>query len=166
MAKSVAAKQRRAAARREQRRLNIEAVAARVEPICVECGSRAEELVGWTDLYRPRPDRPDLMVKKFWRCRCGAYVGCHKDTIIPLGHPAGPETQRARMAAHAAFDPMWLRKAEIAGIPKQVARAQGYVWLARALQIDPTVCHIGMMSRETAIRVVDLCQPPKAEAAA
>lgn len=126
----------------------------RVDPVCVECNGRDPELVGGDVIY---PHRPDLYRKKFLRCRCGAYVGCHMGTDLPLGHPAGPLTQRARKDAHAAFDPLWKRKMAKDGVSKHEARGAGYRWLAAELGIDPKACHIGWMNRETALRVVAAC---------
>lgn len=126
----------------------------RVVPICVECGSGDPELVGGEVVY---PHRPDLFSKRFCRCRCGAFVRCHDGTDLPLGHPAGPATQRARKDAHAAFDPFWRAKMERDGISKHEARGKGYRWLAAELGIDPKTCHIGWMNRETALRVVAIC---------
>ncbi len=113
-------------------------------PTCIECGSRAE-IVGGSRIY---PHRPDLYQKKFWLCGCGAYVGCHPGTREPLGSPAGPETRRARSAAHAAFDPLWRSG--------QMRRKAAYAWLSQALGVERNDCHIGMMDQDTAKRVVQL----------
>jgi hypothetical protein len=166
MTQTTPQKQRRARERREKRRAKVEATAVRCKPVCVECGKLATELVGWTAIYRPRPERPDLMAKQFWRCGCGAYVGCHPFTTIPLGRPAGPETQKLRSAAHGVFDRLWLLKAEREEISKGEARTKGYAWLAAQLGIEPRECHIGWMDAATASRVVEICAPAKRKEAA
>lgn len=123
---------------------------------CSDCPG-AVVLVSGLVIY---PHRPDLDHKQFWRCEsCGAYVGCHPGTEHPLGSPAGPATRAARNAAHAAFDPLWKAKMARENVRKHVARGAAYRWLADALGIDPSACHIGMMDEATALRVVDLCLP-------
>jgi hypothetical protein len=113
----------------------------KVEPKCIECGKLATLVCG-ESIY---PHRPDLFSKRFYLCECGAYCGCHPNTIVPLGFPCGAETRRARSAAHAAFDPLWKRGS--------MARRDAYQWLASLLGIDPEDCHIGMMDAETARRI-------------
>lgn len=127
---------------------------ARVD--CGECGKPAGLVTGET-IY---PHRPDLHAKPFWRCCvCGAYVGCHDGTYKPKGSPCGPETRAARIAAHAAFDPLWRLKAERDGIAPGHARAKAYRWLAEQLQISGAETHIGMFDAATARRVVEICAP-------
>ncbi len=154
MTRSNARRARDAAANREFQA----AKAPHCEPRCVECGHLATKLVGWSDIYRPRPDRPDLMGKQFWVCDCGAFVGCHGHSTKALGYPAGPATQAARKAAHASFDRLWQAKMRREGCSKAVARGAGYLWLARQLGIDEAVCHIAMMDAALASRVVDVCR--------
>ena len=113
--------------------------------ICGECGNEAELATG-RDIY---PHRRDLQHKDFWRCRrCGARCGCHKGTKNPLGAPAGPETRKARQAAHSAFDPIWR------GDLKTMNRREAYQWLADITGIEPVHCHIGMMNKDQALLVV------------
>lgn len=127
---------------------------ARVD--CGECGKPAGLVTG--ELIYPL--RLDLHAKSYWRCcACGAYVGCHDGTLRPKGSPCGPETRAARIAAHAAFDPLWRRKAVKEGVSGNVARGAGYRWLAEQLGIKPEDCHIGMMDAATARRVVEACKP-------
>lgn len=127
---------------------------ARVD--CGECGKPAGLVDGRT-IY---PHQPDLSAKAFWRCAvCGAYVGCHDGTFKPKGSPCGPETRTARIAAHAAFDPLWRRKIEKDGVPQHEARGSAYRWLAAQLGIAGDDCHIGMFDAATARRVVEVCAP-------
>ena len=123
---------------------------------CQEC-ARPAGLVTGQVVY---PGRPDLHAKTYWRCcACGAYVGCHPGTELPLGTPCGPITRAARSEAHAAFDPLWRAKMARDGVQKHVARGAAYRWLAAELGIDPGACHIGMMDAATAKRVVEICKP-------
>jgi hypothetical protein len=120
---------------------------------CIEC-SGWPELVTGRDIY---PHRPDLYARSFWRCtRCDAYVGCHPRSDNPLGSPAGPETRKARSAAHAAFDPLWKGGG--------LSRSEAYKWLADQLGQAPGKTHISWMDAATARRVVDACRA-KAEGA-
>lgn len=128
-----------------------------IEPICIECGKLAVQVSG-REVY---PHREDLWPKPFFRCACGAYVGCHPGTEIPLGYPAGPVTRRARNDAHAAFDPLWKAKAAREGIKAGKARGLGYAWLARTLEIEPAACHISHMNAADARRVVEVCRNPR-----
>lgn len=63
---------------------------------CLECGLLAKSVDG----RKVYPHRPDLYSRRFWVCQCGAYVGSHKDSGEPLGHPVGPEGRKvsARIA--------------------------------------------------------------------
>jgi hypothetical protein len=94
------------------------------------------------------PHRPDLHSKSFWQCDCGAYCGCHPGTTTALGSPCGPETRKARSAAHAAFDPYWKLG--------KMTRSAAYKRLADELGIKRADCHIGMMDAVTARRVVEV----------
>lgn len=123
---------------------------------CGECAKPAGLVTGEV-VY---PHRPDLHAKTFWRCcACGAYVGCHDGTLKPKGSPCGPETRAARIAAHAAFDPLWRRKMANEGIGQNHARASAYKWLAAQLGTEPAKTHIGMFDAATALRVVEVCAP-------
>ncbi len=115
-------------------------------PLCIECGGTAE-IVGGETIY---PHRPDLYDKRFWLCTCGAYCGCHGVTTRPLGNPCGPETRRARMAAHAAFDPIWRRK--------EMGRREAYTWLSQRMGLEFERTHIGMFTKEQAHEVVRHCR--------
>lgn len=110
--------------------------------VCIECGGNGS-LCDGRSIY---PHRPDLFNKSFYRCSCGAYCGCHPGTTKPLGHPCGPDTRKARSAAHAAFDPLWKTG--------KMGRRQAYAWLAAVLGIPEKECHIGMMTAERAGLVV------------
>ena len=43
-----------------------------------------------------------------WLCpRCGASVGCHNNSRIPMGTMANAELRQNRQRAHAYIDPLW-----------------------------------------------------------
>jgi hypothetical protein len=98
-------------------------------------------LVGGAAIY---PHRRDLYGKRFYRCSCGAFVGCHPGTDKALGSCAGPETRKARSAAHAAFDPIWKSG--------KMKRSDAYRALAGRMGIAPERCHISWMGRSEALR--------------
>ena len=105
-------------------------------------------MVGGLAIY---PHRHDLREKKFYQCApCDAYVGCHPGTTNPLGRLANAELRAAKMAAHAAFDPLWKSGAK--------KRGSAYAWLADALRIDKKQCHIGMFDVADCRRVVEVCK--------
>ncbi len=96
------------------------------------------------------PHRPDLKHKHFWVCNdCDAWVGCHPGTNRPLGRLANGALRRAKMAAHAAFDPLWKSGA--------MRRKQAYTWLAGKLGIAVENCHIGMFDEADCQRVIAAC---------
>ena len=95
-----------------------------------------------------------------WACTpCQAWVGCHGTTDKPLGRLANKALRQAKMAAHAAFDPIWQAKQRRDGLIKGHARGKGYKWLAAQLGIEPAHCHVGMMNEGMCRRVVEVCQP-------
>lgn len=106
-----------------------------IAPVCIEC-ARETSLVTGRRIY---PHRPDLYERHFYLCECGAYCGTHKGTTEPLGYPCGPVTRKARLRAHAAFDPLWRGK------KAPMSRGDAYRWLAKRLGINKQDCHIGMM---------------------
>ena len=71
---------------------------------------------------------------------CGAFVGCHPNTEIPLGTLADDATREARKRAHSAFDHIWR--------DKHLSRDEAYLWLAGKLGIERRECHIGMFEVE------------------
>lgn len=128
---------------------------ATVPPRCAECGG-GTVCVSGDQIY---PHRPDLFRKWFWRCPCGAYVGCHPNSQTPLGTPAGPATRQARSEAHAVFDALWQRKMARDGVSRHEARNAAYAWLAEQMGLDPSATHIGSFTQEQCAQVVALCRP-------
>lgn len=129
--------------------------AATPAPICPYCTAPARRVTGKT-VYRRKPELADKII---WLCApCDAWVGCHPGSDRPLGRLANAELRRAKMAAHAAFDPIWRRHMARDGVAKKVARNRAYAWLAHAIGIDRERCHIGMMDIATCNRVVEVCR--------
>lgn len=88
-------------------------------------------------------------------CECGARVGCHTGTDIPLGTLADKATMQARRAAHAAFDPLWQNKG--AG-----ARKRTYQALSKAM--GKNAAHISWMDAEDCLTVVSLINAGRIQA--
>jgi hypothetical protein len=104
-------------------------------------------LVTGADVYRYRPDLAD---KPIWRCEsCGAYTGCHPGTTKRVGRLANAKTRALKVAAHAAFDPMWQREG--------MSRTAAYRWLREQTGLPERDCHIGWMDDETLRRIPQLC---------
>jgi len=72
-------------------------------------------------------------------CECvpdWAYVGCHKNTVKPLGSLANKKLRIWRGKAHKAFDPLWEGG--------RMERNEAYTWLAGKLHVAVDKCHIAM----------------------
>ena len=79
-----------------------------------------------------------------WLCKpCDAYVGCHKNTKIPLGTMANKETREWRKKAHESFDPIWKNKI--------MTRNQAYLLLKAHFNKD---VHIGESDIEMCKQIV------------
>jgi hypothetical protein len=89
---------------------------------------------------------------------CGAWVGCHEGTTNALGGLANAELREAKIAAHAAFDPLWQAKIRRDECSKAKARKAGYKWLSEQLGIPFERTHIGYMSLEECRKVVEVCK--------
>lgn len=81
--------------------------------------------------------------------KCGARVGCHPGTDIPLGTLADADTMKARRAAHAEFDKLWFGKTGW-------HRKQAYRALSKALGVRSA--HISWLDEDQCKRVVSLCR--------
>lgn len=126
---------------------------------CPYCTHPASKVTGRV-IY---PHRPDLYAKQFFQCvPCDAYVGCHPDGR-PLGRLANPALRKAKMAAHAAFDPLW--QDQRGAYPdeqrpqkklQRIMRARAYQWLAAQMGMDFDDTHIGMFDVLQCKRVVEV----------
>lgn len=116
-------------------------------PLCPYCDRPAKHVTG-AAIY---PQRPDLFGKHFYQCApCDAHVGCHPNSMAPMGRLANAELRKAKQAAHAAFDPTWK-----SGKRK---RHEAYAWLAAEVGVSPQNCHIGMFDVDQCRAVVRACQ--------
>lgn len=114
---------------------------------CPYCHENAVKAFG-DEVY---PHRNDLHHKKFWVCHgCDAYVGCHGTTFRPLGRLANAELRKAKIAAHIAFDTIWMGG--------YMPRSDAYVWLAGEMELSKSKCHIGEMTVSQCEAVVSICK--------
>jgi len=120
------------------------------EVLCPYC-EKPSQVVGGNVIY---PHRSDLYRLNFWHCApCEAYVGCHKGSKAPLGRLANAELRKAKKDAHDAFDPLW----RLGGF----SRDEAYLTLARAMQLDPKDCHIGMFDMDQCKKVIEISKDLK-----
>lgn len=128
-------------------------------PACAHCAGTSRLTTG-AEIYRGRADLAD---KNFWKCECGAYVGCHGRTKRPLGTCANAQLRDARSKLHdLRFDPIWRgaisqcgykpEDSRAAAIILATSRARLYHWLAEQLGIRKEACHISMFDLETCRR--------------
>lgn len=66
---------------------------------------------------------------------CGAYVGMHPFTAIPLGTLANEEQRRARKTCKVDFEVLWKTG--------RITRDQAYAELADHMGIEKEACHFG-----------------------
>ena len=111
--------------------------------VCGYCGGVAE-LTDSAEVYGGRS------YGSIYICRpCQAWVGCHPNTLQPLGTLAKAELRQWRNHAHASFDVLWRYKG--------VKRQEAYAWLAEKLNLTKEECHIGLFTIEQCKRVVQVC---------
>lgn len=116
-------------------------------PKCPYC-DRLSVLVGGAKIY---PHRADLVGRHFYECApCDARVGCHPNTMLPMGRLANAELRTEKQRAHAAFDPIWRSG--------KFDRKEAYAWLAEQLGITEPNCHIGMFDIDLCRRTVRICK--------
>src|SRR5687767_10264645 len=87
----------------------------------------------------------DRFKNHVYACKaCDTLVGTHPGTTRPLGTMAGKALRRARMAAHAAFDPIWRGEGAL------LSRPDAY----RSLKAATGVQHIGESNADECRRVI------------
>lgn len=121
------------------------------DPVCVECGGMGRLVSGAV----AHPDKPERRNLAYYRCDCGALVGCHPGTAVAAGRPASAPTRALRRKAHHALDAIWgirTRTPLAAGH----ARARAYKWLARQLGLRPDDCHLGWMNGDQLRQVLEI----------
>lgn len=123
----------------------VDRVAHKIAPpeTCIYCNGEVH-LVSNARFYGKEIGWPLAYV-----CSCGARVGCHPETSIPLGTLADKATSAARSAAHQAFDPLWRGKG-------REVRTRAYAALAEAMGAG-SPGHISMMTIADCTKLVRVC---------
>ena len=111
---------------------------------CDYCGHR-DELVDDAVIYGRSYGHTAYLCRN-----CGAYVGCHGRSDKPLGRLANAQLRRWKMAAHAAFDPLWKRG------PFRGRRRAAYAWLAEKMALPVEKTHIGMFDERQCQQVIEI----------
>lgn len=78
--------------------------------------------------------------------KCGARVGVHPFTNVPVGTLANKELAQMRRMLHVEFDKLWQ-----SGI---MSKSCAYRQLAHKLQISFEECHIGQFELENCIEAI------------
>jgi len=109
---------------------------------CPYCGAKAD-FCDSAEIYGGRS------YGMIYLCRpCDAYVGVHKGTDQPLGRLADAKLRKWKMAAHAAFDPIWK-----SGV---MTRKAAYKMLSARMGIPEAKTHIGMFDVEQCKKVIEI----------
>lgn len=139
--------------------MKLDEKAVRQALVCPYCGS-GTHLIDSQIVYRGRG------FGWLWACNrypeCDAFVGCHPNSEKPLGRLADKKLRAAKMAAHAAFDPLWKWKSRRDRVGTQEARRKAYAWLSGQLGVANELCHIGMFDVDTCAKVTELCKKYRA----
>jgi len=80
---------------------------------------------------------------------CGAYVGIHEGTDLPLGTLANEELRMSRKTNKRIFIVV------IAG--EVMKRAEGYKWLAGEMNIPVSECHWGWFDLDRCAQAGEIC---------
>lgn len=114
--------------------------------VCNCCGGPVELMPNQRIYGQPYGDWPWAFACT--RPGCGAYVGLHPFTGIPLGTLATAEIRKARRIAKDLFNPLWLNGA--------MTRTEAYAWLAQAMGIaNVEECHIAWFDAAQCQRAID-----------
>lgn len=119
---------------------------AAIPSACNCCGVSGVELVDNSEIYNGKSYGEWSYA---YLCRsCGAYVGLHPGTDIPLGTLADKPLRDDRQKAKAVFNQLWR---------DYMSRNQAYAWLAEAMHVDPKDCHFGLFDSEQCLQARILC---------
>ena len=71
---------------------------------------------------------------------CGAFVGCHPNTHLPMGTMANTKLRKMRSDVHKHFDALWK--------DGPFSRRKAYQLLANGMRLDIEDCHISWFDLE------------------
>lgn len=127
-------------------------------PLCPYCHRPSVFLESSKSVYGGRDFGP------IFRCdRCDAHVGCHRDTLQPLGRLADRELRTLKIHLHALFDPLWrdilpaypdVGQNGLHGHLHRIARQRAYAWLAHHLKIKVEDCHVAMFGPQQCLQAI------------
>ena len=92
-------------------------------------------------------------------CEEPTYVGAHKTTFAPMGHPANAALRQLRREVHMLFDPLW--NTVEGKKQKKQARYNKYKELAQLMGLPIELTHIAMFSENRCIEVIRLIKEGK-----
>lgn len=119
----------------------LKGVKSRIDPptVCDCCGDDHVRLVVNSEIYRgvEYGDWPYAYLCD----ACGAYVGLHPSTDLPLGTMADSPTREARKSVKKPF-------VALANHRFKGDRDQAYAWLAKDMGTDRQHCHFAMFDIE------------------
>jgi hypothetical protein len=88
---------------------------------------------------------------------CDMKIGAHPNGK-PKGRPANYITRKARIEAHEWFDKLYQRAN---GNDPTLDRDTAYSFLAAAMGISKSECHIANFSTQECKRVIEICKPAR-----
>lgn len=116
-----------------------------VNIICPLCGAPMILRITSKFQYADGTNRKFYGCSKFPECR--SAHGANPDGS-PVGIPADDETKKLRIKAHDLFDRLWKSR--------YVSRGKAYAIMQEKLHISAEECHIGMMDKTMAQKVIDI----------
>lgn len=120
--------------------------------ICAYC-LKETELIDSIKVYR---ESYGLI---FYCGDCQAWCGVHHGSSDQsLGVPAKKELRDLRHEAHKWYEPLIAAKVNQLGVSKRKAKAAGYAWIAKLLNIDTTESHIGYFNIKQCEIVIKACK--------
>ena len=138
--------------------------AVEAAPQCPYCGRPSVFHMDSSYIYRGQNYGP------VFECEpCGAYVGAHRATLLPMGTLANKPLRILRMQCHKLFDPLYkdlsqaypehgrgLTRPAHNSTMRGAARTRAYRWLAAQLNIPLDDCHIAMFREDRCREVIAL----------
>ena len=84
---------------------------------------------------------------------CGAYVGMHPHTNLPLGTVANKSQRKARSFVKRLFNDLWVNSPN-----RREARTKAYAWLASKMGLTEAECHFGLFDEDLCDRASDVIE--------
>lgn len=119
-----------------------------IPTVCNICGEEAVRESSHMEIYgRVYSDWP---YNYLCEC-CGAYVGMHPFTNIPLGTLADTELRDLRKHSKYYFNKIWEEECLL-------SRSDAYVELAKLMGIPAEQCHFGWFDKDQCRLAMEVCQ--------